>query len=201
MTHPIFEMITPPPPLRTAFAALCLLVCGPQFSIAGEPTAATRQTDNSSSNVPAADETLVLSPFTVSSQKDTGYAAANTLAGTRLNTPVRDLGSSISIYTKDFLTDIGATNANELLVYATGMEAAGAQGNFSGAGNDINADRVIGESTRARPQNQTRTRGLAAPNFTRGFFTTDIPFDSYNSDAVTVNRGPNAILFGVGSPA
>ncbi|MEK7204443.1 MAG: TonB-dependent receptor, partial [candidate division NC10 bacterium] len=47
----------------------------------------------------------------------------------------------------------------------------------------------------------SRTRGLAAPTFTRGFFTTAIAIDSYNTERVTVNRGPNAALFGVGSPA
>ena len=58
----------------------------------------------------APEEVVALSPFIVTSDKDTGYAATNTLAGTRLNTPVKDLGASISIYTKDFLDDIGATN-------------------------------------------------------------------------------------------
>jgi len=45
----------------------------------------------------ATEETLVLSPFTVNSEKDTGYQATNTLAGTRLNTPIKDLGASISV--------------------------------------------------------------------------------------------------------
>ncbi|MGH7958660.1 MAG: TonB-dependent receptor plug domain-containing protein, partial [Opitutaceae bacterium] len=143
----------------------------------------------------------VLSPFVVNTEKDTGYAATNTLAGTRLNTSLKDIGSSISIYTKNFLTDLGATNANELLIYATGMEAAGAQGNYSGIAGDINADRVVGDRVRNNPQNGTRTRGLSSPNFTRGLFNTGITMDSYNTETVTVNRGPNAILFGVGSPA
>jgi len=147
------------------------------------------------------DETVVLSPFTVSTDRDTGYRATSTLAGTRLNTPVKDLGASLSIYTKDFLNDIGATNANELLVYATGMEAAGPGGNYSGSASSINTDQVVGEAPRSNPQGATRTRGLASPNFTRGFYSTDIAFDSYNTDTVTINRGPNATLFGVGSPA
>lgn len=146
-------------------------------------------------------ETVALSPFVVNSGRETGYQATSTLAGTRLNTPVKDLGASISIYTKDLMDDLGVTNANELLVYATNMEAAGPGGNFSGANNDINAVQVFGDVVRSSPQQGTRARGLSAPNFTRGFFTTDIPFDGYNTQAVTVNRGPNAILFGVGSPA
>jgi outer membrane receptor protein involved in Fe transport len=154
-----------------------------------------------SAQTAAKEDVLVLSPFVVNAEQDTGYQATSTLAGTRLNTPVKDIGASISIYTKDFLNDIGATNANELLIYATGMEAAGAGGNFSGATGDINAAQVTGDGPRVNPQSGSRTRGLQAPNFTRGFYTTDIDTDSYNVENVTVSRGPNAILFGVGSPA
>lgn len=147
------------------------------------------------------EEALVLSPFTVQSERDTGYQATSTLAGTRLNTPLKDLGASLSIYTKDFLEDIGATTSNDLLIYAVGMEAAGPGGNFSGATNDINATDVVAQSSRTDPQNGTRTRGLAKPTFSRGYFLSEIALDSYNTEGVTVNRGPNAILFGVGSPA
>lgn len=143
----------------------------------------------------------MLSPFTVQSERDTGYQAASTLAGTRLNTPVKDIGASISIYTKDFLNDIGATNANDLLVFATGMEAGGPGGNFSGTNVSIGETQVVGDGPRVDPQSGSRTRGLSAPGFTRNFFLTNIAIDSYNTSAVTVNRGPNAILFGIGSPA
>lgn len=170
-------------------AALSPLLAQTSASSAGNPPG------------PPAGDVIELSPFVVNTSKDTGYQATSTLAGTRLNTPVKDLGASISIYTKDFLSDIGATNSNELLIFATGMEAAGPGGNFSGATNDINSVQVLGDTVRANPQSSSRTRGLSAPNFTRGFYTTDFPVDSYNTEAVTINRGPNAILFGVGSPA
>ena len=149
----------------------------------------------------ATDDTVQLSPFVVNAEQDTGYQSATTLAGTRLSTPVKDLGASISIYTKDLLDDLGTTSANELLIYATSTEAAGAGGNFSGAADDINAAQFNGNGPRVNPQSGSRTRGLSAPNFTRGFFMTEIATDSYNVESVTVNRGPNSILFGVGSPA
>ncbi len=156
----------------------------------------------SAPNKPDDETTLVLNPFVVSTERDTGYAASTTLAGTRLNTPVKDIGASVSIYTKDFLTDIGATNVSDLLIYATGMEAAGPGGNFSnGTGGNINNDQIVGDGSRNSPQTQNRTRGLAGPNSTRGYFTSDFGFDGYNTDGVTVIRGANAILFGVGSPA
>src|SRR5262249_3949638 len=134
------------------------------------------------------------------STKDDGYQAMSTLAGTRLNTPLKDLGAAISIYTKQFMEDIGATDSNTLMIFATSMEGAGPGGNFAGANNDINATDLDFNATRGSAQT-TRARGLAAPNYTRNFFSTSIAFDSYNTDGVTVNRGPNAMLFGVGSPA
>lgn len=168
------------------FAAL---LCAP----AGAQTALDRS--------PAeAEDPVQLSPFVVNSSRDTGYQAMSTMVGTRLNTPITDIGASISIYTKDLLDDLGATNSSDLLVFATGMEAAGPGGNYSGATGDINATSVVGDGPRVNPQ-QSRTRGLASPNYSRGLFETTIAFDSYNTERVTVNRGPNAILFGVGSPA
>jgi len=144
---------------------------------------------------------VLLSPFIVATETDTGYQATNTLAGSRLNTPLRDLGASISVYTKDFLQDIGATNANDLLIYATGAEAAGPGGNFSAGTATITDTAIVGEGVRNAPQGSSRLRGLSAPTFTRGFFVSDVPIDGYNTSAVTVNRGPNAILFGVGIAA
>lgn len=149
----------------------------------------------------AREEAYVLSPFTVSSDRDTGYAATNTLAGTRLNTPVADLGASISIYTRDLLSDLGATNGNDLLIYATGMEAAGPGGTISASLGSINATVITSEGQRTNPQGSTRARGLSSPNLSRNYFISEIPIDAYITDAVTVSRGPNALLFGVGSPA
>jgi len=144
---------------------------------------------------------VVLNPFHVATDRDRGYGASATLAGTRLNTPLRDSGASVSVYTKNLLTDLGATNHQDVMIYATGMEAGGPGGNFSNGANDINDPSVVGDGARVSPQTQWRTRGLAAPNATRGFFVSDIGGDAYNTESITVSRGPNAILFGVGSPA
>jgi hypothetical protein len=43
---------------------------------------------------------------------------------------------------------------------------------------------------------------LSAPNFTRGFYTTEHRLRQLqHREPPPINRGPNAILFGVGSPA
>ena len=162
------------------------------------PTATRDRPANKTS--PETDAVVELSPFVVDVAAEKGYQATHTLAGTRLNTSVKDLGASISIYTKDLIDDLGVTSANELLIYATGMEASGPQGNYSGVASDINVAQFTGDSIRSAPQ-RTRTRGLASPTYTRGFFITSIPLDSFNTGAVTNIRGPNAILFGTGSAA
>jgi Outer membrane receptor proteins, mostly Fe transport len=184
------------PPICSPFGRLFALAFAGAAALNAQ-TATTPSLADHSQN----DETVVLSPFVVSSEREDGYQAMSTLVGTRLSTPLSELGASVSVYTKDFLADINATSANELLVFATGMEAAGTQGNYSGAANDINAAETNGDEPRTQPQNATRTRGLASPNYTRGLFATSIPMDSYNTESVTISRGPNAVLFGVGSPA
>lgn len=148
----------------------------------------------------AEQEPIVLSPFVLDEDNSEGYRATNTLAGTRLRTPLRDLGSAIEVVTKEFLEDTGATNAGELLSYTLNTETGGMQGNFAGGGFDSGGNRTDQNEARINPQFNQRVRGLGAASLTRDYFLTNIPFDSYNSSQVTINRGPNSILFGVGSP-
>lgn len=183
---------------RSPFALL-----GALLAVALAPAQAADSTSPTATGtaIQSEDDVLHLSPFIVESERGTGYQAASTLAGTRLNTPIKDLGASISVYTRDFLNDLGTNNVNELLVFGTGTEAGGPQGNYSGATGNINATEVYGSGIRSNPEGATRIRGLGAPNYTRGYFATSIPTDFYNVDSVTVNRGPNSILFGAGNPA
>lgn len=139
-------------------------------------------------------EVFELSPFTVEEVQDGGYAATSTLAGSRIRSDIRDLGSSISITTKDFMVDTGATDGESLLSLIGNVEVGGVLGNFSDAsGNNTNG-------ARNNPQSAQRVRGLSTASTTRDYFQTSIPFDSYNTSRVEVNRGPNSILFGLGSP-
>ncbi|MEO6996198.1 MAG: TonB-dependent receptor plug domain-containing protein [Lacunisphaera sp.] len=143
------------------------------------------------------DDTVVLSPFTVTSSDDEhGYTATDSLAGTRLRTDLRDIGAAISVVTKDFLNDTGITNAGTLLTYATNTEVGGVHGNYSGFGTGTGV-----YENRINPQSTTRIRGLDGGDNTRDYFLTNIPWDSYNIDRIDTVRGPNSILYGLGSPA
>jgi outer membrane receptor for ferric coprogen and ferric-rhodotorulic acid len=149
---------------------------------------------------PAADaeETIILSPFVVESSEDRGYQATTTLAGTRIKTELKDVGSAISVVTKEFLRDTGATSNQSLLQYTTNTEVGGIGGNFAGLGNGQSLD---DSSARLSPNTNTRVRGLTSADNTRDYFLTDIAWDSFNTDRIELQRGPNSILFGLGSPA
>jgi hypothetical protein len=147
---------------------------------------------------PKEEEILQLSPFEVTAESDNGYQATETLAGTRIRTDLRDVGSAITVITKEFMKDIGAVDNSTLLQYTTNAEVAGTRGTYAGLGNGTSVDET--GSLRA-PGGAQRVRGLAAADNTRDFFVTDIPWDSYNVDRIDIQRGPNSILFGLGSPA
>ena len=145
------------------------------------------------------DEIVVLSRFDVAAEQDNGYKASSTLAGTRLRTDLRDVAASVTVITKDFMNDIGANNLEGLLTYTTGTEVEGLGGNISGSSSSGAFTDFSGGIRRV--QGQTRVRGIGSAEQTRDYFITSAPLDGYIVDRVEVNRGPNAMLFGLGSPA
>jgi outer membrane receptor protein involved in Fe transport len=79
------------------------------------------------------DPVVELSPFIVGSERDQGYVATSSLAGTRIRTDLKDLANPISVVTKEFMQDVNATDPVDLLVYTGNTEAGGLGGNYSGA--------------------------------------------------------------------
>ncbi len=145
------------------------------------------------------DEVLVLSPFTVQTTAGVGYEASESLAGTGLKTKLTDLGASVSVITSKFLEDTASFNLRDVLVYQTNMEATGFGGNLSGATPALGG--VTTEPSLSNGPVGTRVRGLAEATQGLNFYRSILPVDGYNIDRVEVNRGANALLFGVGSPA
>jgi hypothetical protein len=139
-----------------------------------------------------------MSPFEVSAKNDNGYASASTLAGNRINTDLRDIGSAVSVVTAQMMKDIGATSNETLLQYTTNSEVGNIYGNMANVGSTNQLDETSQFKT---PNMNTRVRGLASADNTIDYFLTDISWDSYNVDRIDMQRGPNAILFGLGSPA
>ncbi len=149
----------------------------------------------------AADEEEIfeLSPFTVDGSDDEGYRANSTLAGGRLKTQLSDVATSVQVMTAELLEDIGATGMDEVLLYATNADAAGQGSDYMDT--ERSAQLEIGNSeSRQVPMGANNIRGLGRATRTVDYFVTDIPFDSYISGRVDINRGANSFLFGLGSP-
>ncbi len=148
------------------------------------------------------DETITLSPFIVNSSKDQGYRATSTLAGSRINTELKDVASSITVVTKEFFKDVAAVDINDVLTYTANTE--GTHDFTSTQVGSRNSPGGYADNPASNPQGSNRIRGLFAANITRDYFYTIgsfLGFDTYNLDSVTINRGPNSVLAGLGSPA
>jgi outer membrane receptor protein involved in Fe transport len=132
-----------------------------------------------------AEETIVLTPFSVDATKDVGFVAASALAGGRLATDLKDTPAAYSVLTRDFIDALNLTTLTSAQNWTTGfnqIEDDGRQNQFGS-----------GESGR-------RTfRGVAGNRQTIEFFPVFYDYDSYNLERFDFARGPNSILFGSGS--
>lgn len=153
------------------------------FSQAATTPAASTTT---AAAAPAASDTIVLTPFEVSTDKDRGYFGGSTLAGGRADTPLKITPASISVMTKEFLQDFDLTDMNQALQWTVGADAP--QGGEAGA---FGSNRF-----------QTSFRGVDGNgNFpVRDGSISYYVADSYNTERLDFSRGPNAALFGDGGP-
>ncbi len=138
-------------------------------------------------------ETIVLSPFEVTAGSDKGYAARETLAGTRFKSDLKDVPSQVSIMTREFLDDIGSVSMEDAYRYSANIENTAEYASATNGGGDFNTGVL---NTRAA----NRIRGLTSPGVTHDFFQTNVLQDIYNLERLSISSGPNAILFGNGNP-
>jgi outer membrane receptor protein involved in Fe transport len=154
------------------------------------------QRTSATADAKKADETVVLSPFEVVSD-GRGYYASSTMAGTRLNSKVEDLASSISVITKEQMTDFALLDINDVFLYEASTEGTGTYTEFSVDRNGSPVDNSL------NPNNANRVRGVGPANISFGNFETSgrVPIDPINIDAVEISRGPNSTVFGLGNAA
>src|SRR5437016_5074965 len=75
----------------------------------------------------AKEEVVELSPFVTTSGSDKGYIATSSLAGSRINTPLKDTAAQIDVLTPEFLSDIAAINMDEAVAFSTNNGTPGEQ--------------------------------------------------------------------------
>lgn len=171
--------------LRPARSAVALVLTAflPGLSAQTTPPPATAPA--------AADDGVVeLSPFVIQASSEAGWVATQTLGGSRMKTEFKDLAQPMEVMTMDFMRDLGANNFEQALIYSTNIEGREEFIDGDGLGFGV-----------FQPRNVTRVRGLTGATLSRNFFEAQMPTDNYNLDRITIARGPNAILFGLGSPS
>jgi outer membrane receptor protein involved in Fe transport len=144
-------------------------------------------------------EVLKLSPFVVQeSSKDSRYHAENTLAGSRLNTNIGDLAASITVVTRQQMLDTASVDLNDVFLYEANTEGTK---NFTSFSFDDQGG--VRDNNQAAPASANRVRGVGSVDNAHNNYPsiTGLSFDVYNTETVEINRGPNSLLFGLGSAA
>src|SRR4051812_28320042 len=141
------------------------------------------QTAPSAPSTGGADDTVKLDPFNVSAQSDVGFVAANSLAGGRIATALKDTPVAYSVLTSEFLEAFNINDAGKAAEFSVNTT------NYVNDGlNGVSGSTTI----------QVRIRGQNANTPTRNFFPMDTASDAYNTDRLDFARGANASLFGAG---
>lgn len=137
------------------------------------------------------EEVVQLSPFVINTDKDYGYIAVDSLAGGRTNTPVKLTPASISSLTRTFLDDLGIQNVRDAAKWAPNVVPT-----------DPNAGKGFGGQAFHAWSFNYRSAGAGqqgGPGPTRNYFSFYQDGDTYNIDRVEFLRGPNSLVFGLGT--
>ena len=139
----------------------------------------------------AGPEPVTLSVFEVTSDKDVGYQAGNTMSGSRLNSSLKDTAASVMVFTPEFISDFGATGLADITAYTSNVSV-----DMLETSSDANPTFVGGSDL---VDTRLTVRGLSA-SASMDFFEAGFAVDNYNIERIELASGPNSILFGFGSP-
>ncbi|MFT3782999.1 MAG: TonB-dependent receptor plug domain-containing protein [Nibricoccus sp.] len=158
------------------------------------PKAAIPTAPVDSAKIDSGNEIFVLSPFEIRDTNE-GYYASSSLSGTRINSNLEDLASSISVITRQQITDTASLDINDIFKYEANTEGMSQYTEYT-------IDRSFyKETTTLAPQSANRIRGISSANRTVNNFAVSsvIPLDAYNTESIEISRGPNANIFGLGN--
>lgn len=134
----------------------------------------------------AEEDVVVLSAFTVSTERDYGYRASNTISGTRSNTPIKDIPLNIQVFTKDLADDLIITNQVDLEAYNASLVNGGA---------DMRSNNPIQQA-----YNAFLFRGFVQNWGLRDGIREYDPIDAQGLARVEVVKGPAGALYGLSYP-
>lgn len=192
---------------KMALAQACLATLAISSAQAQQAPAPASQTEPKAANVPvervpaketAKDEEVIqLSPFEVAADNK-GYYQASSMSGTRFNTKIEDLASSLTVVTKEQMADFAMLDINDVFMYTASAEGSGTYTAFA-----VDRNGSVSDSVQLSPTSANRIRGLTAANISIGNMESIgvVPVDPLWLESVEVSRGPNANVFGLGNPS
>ena len=89
------------------------------FSIVAAGTAGAQ------TSAPSKDDPIILNPFDVTAAPSKGYMATNTISGTAMNTPLKDVPMAINVITAEFLADSLVGSFERALDYNSAITQTG----------------------------------------------------------------------------
>jgi outer membrane receptor protein involved in Fe transport len=123
------------------------------------------------------DDTVTLSPFIISTERDVGWSANDTLSATRTKQALKDVPVNIDAITADFMEDLGLFTVDDVANYVANAYAPPTMENDSQSG-------------------AIAFRGLSGSTATRNYFRWYVPSDTYNVERVDFGKGSNSLIFG-----
>ncbi len=146
--------------------------------------AAATAVDAQTPGAPAKDEAVVLSPFSVSTSKDSGYRKLSTVTTSRIGVSLYEAPQPIEIISGELLRDLGYNSVREVYDYTSSVTV---------------------NKQETRQNGSFKLRGFQLPNFINGvqvaansngpgYVSTD------NVDRVEIAKGPVGLFYGNSSP-
>ncbi|HEU5080481.1 MAG TPA: TonB-dependent receptor [Opitutaceae bacterium] len=151
---------------------------------------------------PTSSDTVIMSPFEVTTSSDKGYKATNAVSGTRLDSKIKDIPMPLEVITGEFIKDTGAMTLRGALQYSAGIQL---QSQNDYLGNGLAAYQNPGGVNNPEQQTANKTdtsiviRGFTTDNALRDGFRRKVTTDSVNISRIEVVRGPAALLYGIGN--
>jgi iron complex outermembrane recepter protein len=121
------------------------------------------------------DDAVRLSDFTVTADDDRGYAASETLSGTRVATKIIDLPYTVNVLTSEFFSDFAIFDLNDTLTQIGSFTGLSGGGGFT-------------------------LRGFSSSSQLRDGFYRIGRYGTSNVDRIEVIKGSNAAIYGRTSP-
>ncbi len=146
--------------------------------VAAEPSVAAQPSDP---------DTLVLSPFTVTSDKDYGYLKTNSSTATKIGMEIQKIPLNISVISEEFIKDTNMKDIQDVLRYQSSSAGDGRMG-------------IIQPATGFTPSGIMTLRGFPINSRLRNGLLRYNAYTLDNVERVEVIKGPAAVFFGNAFP-